>query len=78
MSSKVRADDKYIVCPLYKSRRTNSISCEGLFPRSTIIHQIDRPRDLRTQIDIFCTTRNYKKCEIYRAVIAARYMEEME
>lgn len=77
MSSKVRADDKYIVCPLYKSRRTNSISCEGLFPRSTIIHQIDRPRDLRTQIDVFCT-RHYKKCEIYRAVIAARYMEEME
>ena len=41
-------------------------------------HEIDRPRDLRTQIDVFCTTRNYKKCEIYRAVIAARYMEEME
>ena len=70
-------DDKYIVCPLYKSRRTNSISCEGLFPRSTIIHQIDDPREIRTQIDVFCTTHD-TNCEIYRAVIAARYMGELE
>ena len=76
--AKVTADDKNIVCPLYRKRTQDSIYCQGFcWPHSRIIQLYDNKQDLLIQLKVFCK-EHYKNCELYRAVIAARFMEEMD
>ena len=66
-----------IQCPFYKhdSYRDKSIVCEGVFDRSLCVHRFRRGEDRRKQIELFCSD-GYKTCEIYRAIMEAKYPEE--
>ena len=78
MKARVTADDKSIICPLYQRRTQNSISCNGFcWPDSTIVQCYVKKQDLLIQLKVFCK-EHYKKCELYRAVIAARFQEELD
>lgn len=61
-------------CPFYRRDRSHSINCEGLVTNSTIklIYQLEA--DCTTQFDTFCA-EHYDRCEIYCAVIKAKYEE---
>lgn len=66
-----------ILCPFFKhdSRRMRTISCEGVFDRSRVTHSFRRDRDWEQQLVLFCC-ESYRTCEIYRAVMDARYPDD--
>lgn len=65
-----------VLCPFYRSERGRSIGCEGMTERSWIVQYYASVKDKLEQKRIFCNTGNYRKCEIYRAVMEAKYAEE--
>ena len=64
-------------CPFYRSDddQAKKILCEGLVDRSSIALFYHRKKDYVAQLGIFCC-EYYKKCEIYRMLMAAKYDEE--
>lgn len=70
-----RAD---IECPFYSSDdekpHKQKILCESPVPGSNLSLFFRKKRDFETQIKLFCC-QHYDKCEIYRAVMAAKYEE---
>ena len=64
-------------CPFYKSNddQKKSILCEGLVDRSSIALFYHLKKDYTNQLFIFCC-EHYKKCEIYRTLMEAKYDEE--
>ena len=66
-----------IRCPFYRhdSARYKTITCEGVFDRSRVEHSFRRARDRELQLEIYCAGC-YQRCEIYRAVIDARYPDD--
>lgn len=65
-----------IKCPFFKSHAKTVISCEGLTDDSVIrmVYRSSRGREL--QENAFCAGR-YEACEIYRAIVCAKYMEDV-
>lgn len=64
-------------CPFYKfdDQQKMRIVCEGIVEKSNLAWLFKRRRDFNLQMSVFCC-EHYKKCEIYRAVMAAKYDEE--
>ena len=59
-------------CPFYRKDTAQTVTCEGLVENSTIRLQFGRVIDAGTQKRVFCCAR-YQNCEIYRAVMEAKY-----
>lgn len=66
-----------IRCPFYHhdSLKDKTIVCEGVFDRTQCTHKFRRSGDRRRQMELFCAG-SYKTCEIYRAIMDAKYPEE--
>ena len=64
-------------CPFYRSDDGGKkrIICEGIVDRSTLALTYRRRCDYDTQLDVFCC-EHYKKCEVYRMLMEAKYDEE--
>ena len=61
-------------CPFYRhdSPKKRTICCEGIFDRSQLTHSFRRQRDREKQLALYCCD-GFRYCEIYRAIIEARY-----
>ena len=64
-------------CPFYKfdDFKRRRISCEGIVDDSTLALYFCRKKDYDTQLNVFCC-EHYKRCEIYRMLMEAKYEEE--
>lgn len=64
-------------CPFYKSDdgQKRRIICEGLVDKSTLALTYRRRNDYETQLSVFCC-EHYKKCEVYRMIMEAKYEED--
>lgn len=64
-------------CPFFKSDvgTQRRILCEGIVDKSTLALSFNRKKDYETQLIVFCC-EHYKKCEIYRMLMEAKYDEE--
>ena len=66
-------------CPFYKfdvGQQKRRIVCEGIVEKSTLELRFSRKRDYDTQLNVFCC-EHYKKCEVYRMLMEAKYDEEV-
>lgn len=59
-------------CPFWRELEGNRIGCEGITDHSTICISFDSRAARVQQEAIFCC-RHYRNCEIYRAIIEAKY-----
>lgn len=65
-----------VQCPFYKyDDGKQRITCEGLVDNSSLALIYHRKNDYEMQIDTFCC-EHYRKCEIYRMLMEAKYDEE--
>lgn len=63
-------------CPFYKyDDGKQRITCEGLVDDSSLSLIYRRKNDYETQINVFCS-EHYKKCEVYRTIMSAKYEED--
>lgn len=61
-----------IRCPFNEGAEKNCIWCEGIVNKSTIRIKFKDARDRLKHQHIFCQ-EIYKNCEIYRAIMSAKY-----
>jgi hypothetical protein len=73
-SWKAKQDAK---CPFYKSNddKQRRILCEGIIDQSTVALTYCLRADYDTQLGVFCC-EHFKKCEVYRMIMEAKYDEE--
>ncbi len=73
-SFKAQAD---VQCPFFKfdEWKQKRIVCEGFVDDSSLALIYCRRQDYDAQLTIFCCD-HYKKCEVYRMLMAAKYDEE--
>ena len=65
----------YVKCPFYhRDDARSSITCEGFMDDMIIKLQYRKKADLKQQLKVFCC-EHYEKCEIYRAIMEAKYDE---
>ena len=65
-----------VQCPFYKyDDGKQRITCEGLVDNSSLALIYRNRSDYETQINVFCCA-HYKKCEVYRMLMSAKYDEE--
>lgn len=66
-----------VECPFYKADDGNQkrILCEGIIDGSTLALTYRLRADYDTQLGVFCC-EHYKKCEVYRMLMEAKYNEE--
>ena len=68
-----------VLCPFYKYDDGKAlITCEGLVGEkedSSLALIYHSRKDYETQIDVFCC-EHYRKCEVYRMLMATKYSEE--
>ena len=64
-------------CPFFRSdvSKQRRIICEGIVDRSTLALQFERKKDYDMQLRVFCC-EHYRKCEIFRMLMADKYDEE--
>lgn len=64
-------------CPFFKNdnQQKQQITCEGLVDKSILALIYRRRKDYDTQLSVFCC-EYYKKCEIFRMLMEAKYDEE--
>lgn len=62
-------------CPFYRMDTTCSINCEGIVDGASLRQTFKSKVDCSIQFDTFCAA-NYKNCELYQAIKAAKYMDE--
>ena len=67
----------YAQCPFFRSSVDGKrrIVCEGIVDKSTLALTFNRKTDYNTQMSVFCC-EHYKRCEVYRMIMAAKYDEE--
>lgn len=61
-----------VKCPFFRSHTYVEILCEGVTDDSTIRMLYRNRKGREKQERIFCADR-YKNCEIYRAIMSAKY-----
>ena len=63
--------------PFYRSDdcQRKRIICEGIVDKSTLALTYRHRTDYFTQLCVFCCD-NYRSCEVYRMLMAAKYDEE--
>lgn len=64
-----------IKCPFYRTQDKMSIGCEGPFEGAFITLRFETISSKDAQRSIFCDDQ-FKRCEIYRCIMANRYPEE--
>ena len=65
-----------VQCPFYKyDDGKQRITCEGLVDNSSLALIYQKRRDYETQMSVFCC-EHYKRCEVYRMLMEAKYDEE--
>lgn len=64
-------------CPFFKfdEIKKNRIVCEGFVEESSLALIYCRRKDYETQLRVFCC-EHYKRCEVYRMLMSAKYDEE--
>ena len=64
-------------CPFYRTddHTKRRIICEGIVDESTLALTYRQKFDYDKQLEVFCC-EHYKKCEIYRMLMEAKYDEE--
>lgn len=64
-------------CPFYKfdDGQKRRIVCEGIVDKSTLALTYRHRCDYDTQLNVFCC-EHYKKCEVYRMIMDAKYDDE--
>ena len=64
-------------CPFYKfdDHQKRRIVCEGPVDESTLALTYCRKFDYTMQLSLFCCEQ-YKKCEVYRMIMEAKYEED--
>lgn len=64
---------KYVLCPFYKHDdfKTRALICESIMP-GTFTTRFTYKRDFEFHLKNYCEC-NYKYCEVYRMVMAAKY-----
>ncbi len=59
----------HVKCPYYSSDNgKNRIICEGLIPGSMLSSFYAYQKDFQMQMEIFCTSDGYYRCEICAAL----------
>lgn len=61
-----------IKCPFFRAHSRTEIRCEGFVEQSSTGMLFQRPSDKLRQQHDYCE-REYTKCEIYRALMSAKY-----
>lgn len=66
-----------VQCPFFKfdDAMQKRIVCEGLVGESSLALIYCRKKDYLTQLEVFCC-EHYKRCEVYRMLMEAKYDEE--
>ena len=66
-----------VQCPFFKfdDLKRKRIVCEGIVDKSNLALIYCRRKDYDTQLGVFCS-EHYKKCEVYRMLMEAKYDEE--
>lgn len=64
-----------VQCPFYKYDHARRITCEGLVDRSNLTLSYQNIKDYELQMNVFCC-EHYKKCEVYRMLMEAKYEED--
>lgn len=64
-----------VQCPFWRELEGNRIGCEGITDHCTICLNFDTPDWRAQQERIFCCGA-FRNCEIYRAIVEAKYAEE--
>lgn len=65
-------------CPFWRDTAgRHQICCEGITPHSIIVQEFRLLHEMRQQRRIFCC-RHYKNCELFRAIMEAKYAGELE
>lgn len=66
-----------VLCPFYRKNKATMIGCEGITEESSIRMMFSNAAACMQQMDIFCCAR-YKNCEVYEAVMKAKYADFLE
>ena len=66
-----------IVCPFFRNEdeKEKSIKCEGIFEGSVICSRFRSPKKRERQLSLYCE-KDYLRCEVYRAIMQAKYSED--
>lgn len=75
MLYKQRQDCRLPQCPFWQYVQKNSITCEGLTDHSHLRLLFDTLADREQHREIFCS-EHYRNCEVFRAIVEAKYAEE--
>ena len=67
-------DYRDIICPFYRHHGGCRIGCEGIIPDTYLQTDFANARELRQQLEIFCS-EHFTKCEVYRAIVQ-KYEED--
>lgn len=66
-----------VLCPMYRKDKGTMIGCEGITDECSIQLKFTNHAAREQQMDIFCCAR-YKNCEVYEAVMKAKYADFLE
>lgn len=69
--------DRRVMCPFFWSQDRLTIGCEAPFDGPVINLRFKNGAEKEQQRSIFCE-EHYKRCEIYRCVMANKYPEKDE
>lgn len=70
-------EDLKVRCPFWKrAKRPREIRCEGLEDGMTIALRFNNEQNFIRHGTTFCCGR-YEACEIYRAIVEAKYAEDL-
>lgn len=64
-----------ILCPFYRNQDKLNIGCEAPFEGPYLQLRFPNQKEKDRQREIFCEC-HYKRCEIYRCVLANRYPDK--
>lgn len=65
-----------VECPFYRKDKGLVVSCEGITEDATLHMRFRSAAHKTRHMDVFCCGR-YKNCEIYEAVMKAKYAEDL-
>lgn len=63
-----------VACPMFHRSTATAIYCEGLYPASSIVQHFGNMKEMKLQ-SYFCKEK-YQNCELYRAIVEARFAED--
>ena len=65
-----------IRCPFFRKYTARTLTCEGITDGSNIDLNFPTSAGRMQQMDVFCG-EHYKNCEIWEAVMRAKYMDDL-